>query len=108
MDTTRDLALRDQIASLEDRLERVELRRTGLPAATLLGLVLSRLMLWTEIQGAIEGVPGRLWIASFATAAALLLAVNEVTARRTIRRVASELQALRESERLGVLGRQQT
>jgi len=86
---------RERIISLEDRLERAEFRRSGLPAGILLFAVIGVFMFWKEIPESIELSAGFLWIASFGVGTIVLLALNELTARRTIRGVKEELKLLR-------------
>jgi hypothetical protein len=87
--------IRDQIISLEDRLERVELRRSTLPAGVLLFAVMAGFMFSTEIRSSLGVRSCAVWVVSFAVGTIALLAFNEVTARRRIRNLKEELKALR-------------
>lgn len=94
--------IRNQIISVEDRLERVELRRSALPAGMLLFAVMAAFMLSTEIQNSLRIRSGALWVVSFAVGTIVLLAVNEVTARGKIRLWKEELKALQAQRELAL------
>ena len=87
---------RDRIIAWEDRLERAEIRRTGLPAGMLLFTILAVLLFWNRYAGESTLRAGLTWVFSYGAGVVLLLALNEVTARRMIRRAEDEIRLLRD------------
>lgn len=93
MDASDDT--RKQLILWEDRLERAQLRRTGLPAGLLLFTFLAFVLFWNDYEGESWLRAGLTWIVSFGVGVVVFLAVNEFTARRTIRRAEKGIHSLR-------------
>ena len=93
MDASDDT--RRQLILWEDRLERAQLCRTGLPAGLLLFTFLAFVLFWNDYEGESWLWAGLTWIVSFGVGVVVCLAVNEFTARRTIRRAEEEIHSLR-------------
>jgi small-conductance mechanosensitive channel len=87
--------VREQLILLEDRLERAVLRRSAVPAALGLFLILGYFLLGDEILGEPQFTATVWWILLFGIGATFGMAVNEITARRTIRDVKEERETLR-------------
>ncbi len=86
---------REQLIVWEDRLERAQLSRTGLPAGMLLFTFLAFFLFWDDYEGESWLRAGLTWIVSFGVGVVVFLGVNELTARRTIRRAEEEIHSLR-------------
>ncbi|MGD2120212.1 MAG: hypothetical protein PVJ76_00640 [Gemmatimonadota bacterium] len=93
-----------QIASLESKLERIRLRRSGLPSGFVLFFVLAVLLFGDEIRGFSVGTAAFAWLIAFGTACVLGLAVNEASARRSIRSLEVQLKLLRDAGHTRSLG----
>lgn len=91
----RSPEVRDRIISLEDRVERVQLRRSALPIAFLLFAVLAFFLMGEEIQAASSHTTSFAWILLFGAASIIGLTLNEITARRSLRNLNCELDLLR-------------
>lgn len=86
---------RREMVLWEDRLERAQLRRTGLPAGMLLFILLSLFLFWNDYTGEDGLWAGLAWTLSFGVGVIVLVVVNELTARRTIHRATAEIDTLR-------------
>ncbi len=93
MDPSGDI--REQLIVWEDRLERAQLRRTGLPAGVILFTFLAFFLFWNDYYGESWLRAGFTWVVSFGVGIIVLLVVNEVTTRRTIRRAEKAIHSLR-------------
>jgi hypothetical protein len=87
--------IRDQIISLEDRQERAELRRSAVPAALVLFLVVGYFFFGGRFFDGAMSAPTLAWTLTFGIGSLLGVVVNEITARRTLKRVAKEIELLR-------------
>jgi len=87
--------VRERLILLEDRLEKVKLRRSAIPAALALFLILATVFLGDEIPGGSFSTATVSWISAFGVGAIASLAMNEITARRTISALKEELKTLR-------------
>lgn len=87
--------VRERLILLEDRLERVTLRRSAVPAALGLFLILAVVFLGEEILGGPFSTATFSWILLFGVGTIAGIALNEITARRTISALEEELKTLR-------------
>jgi hypothetical protein len=87
--------VREPIILLEDRLERVILRRSAVPAALILFVILVFFMLGDEILGEPLATTTFSWFLLFGAGAIAGVTVNEITARRTIPKLKDEIETLR-------------
>ena len=87
--------VRERLILLEDRLERVTLRRSAVPAALALFLIMAIIFLGDEILGGPLSTATFSWISAFGVGAIAGIAMNEITARRTISALKEELKTLR-------------
>ena len=87
--------VRERLILLEDRLERVVLRRSAVPAALGLFLILGFFLLGDQILGEPRPTETGSWILLFGIGATFGMALNEITARRTIRDIQEESETLR-------------
>ena len=87
--------IRKQLIVCEDHMERTQLPRTGLPAGLLLFTFLAFFLFWSAYEGESWLRAGLTWIVSFGVGVVVFLAVNEFTARRTIRRAEEAIHSLR-------------
>ena len=89
--------LTQQKAILEERLERTRLRRSGLPAGFLVFLALAFLFFRDEAWEVARGTAAFSWVMVFGVGAIFGLALNEVTARRSLRDLEEKLRRLKAS-----------
>ena len=87
--------VREQLILLEDRLERVVLRRSAVPAALGLFLILGFFLLGDEILGEPLSTATVSWILLFGIGVIFGMAVSEITARRTIPDIKEKIETLR-------------
>ncbi len=87
--------VRERIISLEDRLEGVLLRRSAVPAALILFVVLAFFMLGDEILDISWATTTFSWFLLFGAGALAGVTVNEITARRAIRTLEREIEEIR-------------
>ena len=93
MDASSDA--RERLIVWEDHLERAQLRRSGLPAGAVLFTFLAFFLFWNDYEGESWLRAGFTWVVSFGVGIIVFLAVNELTARRTIRRAEKAIHSLR-------------
>ena len=96
MDASGDT--RKQLIVWEDRLERPQFRRCGLPAGVLLFTFLTFFLFWNDYEGEGWLRAGFTWVVSFGVGVVVFLAVNEFTARRTTHRAEEAIHSLRNPE----------
>jgi hypothetical protein len=87
--------VRERLIHLEDRLERVILRRSAVPAAFGLFLILGFFLLGGEFLGEPLSAATLSWILLFGVGAIAGMTVNEITARRTIPDLKEAIETLR-------------
>jgi hypothetical protein len=89
------LHVRERLILLEERLERVILRRSVLPVAFGLFVILALFLLRNEILGEPLSRATVSWILFFGVGAIFGITLNEITARRAIRNPKEEIEPLR-------------
>ncbi len=87
--------IRERIISLEDRIEGALLRRSAVPAALILFVVLAFFMLGDEILAVPWATTTFSWFLLFGVGALAGVTVNEITARRAIRNLERQIEELR-------------
>ena len=87
--------VRERLILLEERLERVILRRLALPVAFGLFVILALFLLRNEILGEPLSRATVSWIQFFGVGAIFGITLNEITARRAIRNLKEEIETLR-------------